>query len=369
VPTEHRLPLALVHDYLTQRGGAERVVALFAELFPGAPLYTSLYDPASTFEAFRDVDVRTGALNRVVALRHHHRLALPLLAPWFASRRIDADVVLASSSGWAHEVRTEGRLVVYCHAPARWLYQPERYLRATGGSTAAKAVANAALGVLGGPLRRLDRAAARRATTYLANSTATATLVRQLYDRDAEVLCPPPALDGGGEQRAVLGLEPGFVLSVARLLPYKHVDVVVRAAARLDRPLVVVGQGPERHALEAAASANVRFLGAVDDATLRWCYANATVLVSVGFEDFGLAPLEAAAFGTPSVARRFGGALDTVVDGVTGTLLDEVDPTTLSEAVRALSSSPPARNVLVEHAARFGRERFAERLGAVLSAP
>jgi len=367
VPTEHHLPLAIVHDYLTQRGGAERVVELFTEVFPGAPVYTSLYDPDATFEGFEHVDVRTGALDRVGALRRHHRAALPLLAPWFAHQRIDADVVLASSSGWAHEVRTSGRLVVYCHAPARWLYQPERYLRATGGSSPAKAVASLALGLLGPPLRHLDRTAARRAATYVANSSATAELVRTLYDLDAEVLCPPPALDADGEQRAVAGLEPGFVLSVARLLAYKHVDIVVDAAAQLDRRLVVVGDGPERRRLEARAPSSVVFLGVVDDATLRWCYANAAALVSVGFEDFGLAPLEAAVFGTPTVARRFGGALDTVVDSDTGTLLDEVTVASVRDAVVALCATPPPEGVLTAHAASFGRERFAERLRTIVT--
>ena len=368
MPTEH-LPLAIVHDYLTQRGGAERVAELFTELFPGAPLYTSLYDPETTFSAFRAVDVRTGALNRLGVLRHHHRVALPLLAPWFASQRLDADVVLASSSGWAHEVRTDGRLVVYCHAPARWLYQSERYLRATGGSTVAKRLAGVSLRLLGPPLRHADRAAAQRASTYVANSTATADLVRELYHRDAEVLCPPPALDAGGERAEVPGLAPGFVLCVARLLAYKHVDVVVRAAARLDRPLVVVGDGPERRALESLAGPTTRFLGVVDDATLRWCYANAAVLVSVGFEDFGLVPLEAAVFGTPTVARRFGGALDTVEDGVTGTLLDVVDESSVREAIAALAASPPSRDGVVGHAERFSRDRFATRLRAIVSAP
>jgi glycosyltransferase involved in cell wall biosynthesis len=367
VPTEHRLPLAIVHDYLTQRGGAERVVELFTELFPEAPLFTSLYDPSATFEAFRDVDVRTGVLDRAAVLRHHHRAALPFLAPWFAAQRYDADVVLASSSGWAHEVRTTGRLIVYCHAPARWLYQRERYLRSTGGSSPRRALAGATLGVLGAPLRRLDRASARRASAYVANSTATAALVRQLYDRDAEVLCPPPLLDAAGEQREVRGLDAGFVLCVARLLAYKHVDVAVAAAAGLDRELVVVGDGPERHRLEAIAGSNVRFLGVVDDATLRWCYASASVLVSVGFEDFGLAPLEAASFGTPTVAREFGGALDTVLDGVTGVLLAAVSPDGLREAVRRLSAEPPARAALVAHAATFSKQRFGERLRALVS--
>jgi glycosyltransferase involved in cell wall biosynthesis len=366
VPTE-RLPLAIVHDYLTQRGGAERVVERFTEVFPGAPVFTSLYDPRSTFEAFRSVDVRTGVLDRAAVLRHHHRAALPFLAPWFAAQRFDADVVLASSSGWAHEVRTTGRLVVYCHSPARWLYQRDHYLRSTGGVPGTKALAGAALGVLSSPLRHVDQSAARRASAYVANSTATAALVRALYHREAEVLCPPPALDPAGEQREVHGLDKGFVLCVARLLAYKHVDAAVAAAVGLDRHLVVVGDGPERHRLETIAGANVRFLGVVDDATLRWCYANAAVLVSVGFEDFGLAPLEAAAFGTPTVARRFGGALDTVVDGATGILLDDVSPARVRWAIRWLCACPPPPRELESHAASFSAERFAERLRAIVT--
>jgi glycosyltransferase involved in cell wall biosynthesis len=366
VPTE-RLPLAIVHDYLTQRGGAERVVERFTRVFPGAPVFTSLYDPTSTFEAFRSVEVRTGVLDHLSVLRHHHRAALPLLAPWFAAQQLDADVVLASSSGWAHEVRTTGRLVVYCHAPARWLYQTDRYLRSTGGSSATKGLSRAALGLLGAPLRHVDRSAARRASTYVANSTATAALVRTIYHRDAEVLCPPPALDRSGEQRGVLGLDEGFVLCVARLLAYKHVDAAVAAAVGLDRQLVVVGDGPERPRLEAIAGSNVRFLGVVDDATLRWCYASAAVLVSVGFEDFGLAPLEAAAFGTPSVARRFGGALDTVLDGATGILLDDVSPASVRWAIRWLCATPPPPPELEAHAASFSAERFAERLRAIVN--
>jgi glycosyltransferase involved in cell wall biosynthesis len=367
VPTE-RPPLALVHDYLTQRGGAERVVELFTETFPRAPLHTSLYDPEGTFASFRDVDVRTGVLDRSSFLRGHHRAAFPALAPWFATHRVDADVVLASSSGWAHEVRTDGRLVVYCHAPARWLYQRDRYLLGTGGGLwSVRAAATTSLAALGGPLRRVDRAAARRADTYVANSTATAQLVRELYDRDAHVLCPPPALTPDGDRSAVLGLDAGFVLVVARLLAYKHVDVVVAAAATLDRPLVVVGEGPERGPLTEAAPTSARFLPSVSDATLRWCYANASVLVSVGFEDFGLAPVEAAGFGVPTVARRFGGALDTVADGATGTLLDEVTPASVAGAIRALWASPPAPGDLAAHAARFDRQGFEEGLRRLVS--
>jgi glycosyltransferase involved in cell wall biosynthesis len=363
-----RIPLALVHDYLTQRGGGERVVEQFTAAFPGAPLFTALYEPSATFESFADVDVRTGTLNHVALLRSHHRLALPFLAPWFATRHVDADVVLAHSSGWAHQVRTDGRLVVYCSAPARWLYQQDRYLRATSGATAAKLLARAGLAVLAPSLRAMDRAGAGRADVYLANSTATAALVSAHYDRDAEVLCPPPALLPGGPTTAVAGLDAGFVLCVSRLLAYKHVDVFVEAAALVPSSLfVVVGDGPERRHLEHSAPDNVRFLGVVDDATLRWCYDAASVLVALGFEDFGLAPLEAASFGTPTVARRFGGFLDTIVHGVTGTLLDDVSARTVGGAITTLALSPPPTAVLTSHAATFSAARFAERLREVIT--
>ena len=365
MPTEAAVPVALVHDYLTQRGGAERVVAVIARAFPDAPIYTSMYDPAGTFEEFAGRDVRTGALNRIGALRRHHRAALPALAPWFATLRVDADVVVASSSGWAHEVRTDGRLIVYCHAPARWLYQRDRYLGGSSGAT--RTAAAAALRVLSPALGRLDVAGARRASRYLVNSTATAAQVREIYGIDAEVLCPPPALDPAGDIAAAEGIDDGIVLCVSRLLPYKHVDVVLEAARLVgDRRFVIVGGGPERRRLEAMAPANVTFLGVVGDDVLRRCYEAASVLVAVSFEDFGLTPLEAAAFGTPTVARRFGGYLDTVRDPETGTLLDEVTPRCVAGAIAALAADPPDAAVLRAHAAAFGAPRFVARLREVI---
>jgi glycosyltransferase involved in cell wall biosynthesis len=361
VPTE----LTIVHDYLTQRGGAERVVLVFAEAFPAATILTSLYDPTDTFEAFGDLTVRTGILDRSAFIREHHRVALPFLAPWFASQHVDADVVLASSSGWAHEVRTDGRLIVYCHAPARWLYQQEQYL---GRSTLRSVVGRGAMSVLGPPLRRADQSAARRASTYLANSTATAEVIRALYGRDAEVLCPPPALTSDGPTTPVEGLDQGFVLCVSRLLAYKQVGLVVDAARESPSlRYVMVGEGPLLGPLSEIAPRNVTFLGTVDDATLRWCYAAASVLVSVSFEDLGLTPLEAAANGTPTVARRYGGYLDTVRDGETGLLLDEVSPVAIARAVEALAASPPTAATLAEHAAAFGKERFITRLREVVT--
>ncbi len=187
-------PLALVHDYLTQQGGAERVVLALAAAFPDAPLFTSLYDPERTFPEFAHHDVHTLPLDRIAVLRDHHRLALPLLAPAFSRLRVDAEVVLCSSSGWAHGARVGGRKVVYCHTPARWLYQADRYL---DGSSLFSA---AGLAALSPTLRRWDRRAAASADRYLVNSSAVKARVADLYGIEADVV--PPPVDHRGRRTA-----------------------------------------------------------------------------------------------------------------------------------------------------------------------
>ena len=268
--------VALVHDQLVQRGGAERVVLLMADAFPGSPIYTSLFDPTRTFPEFALLDVRCSRLDRVAWFRSHVRAALPFMAHAFSSLRPTAAVTLCSSTGWSHGIRAPGRKIVYCHAPARWLYQSSRYLgRSTKRHQMGPFVARAGLGLLGRPLRRWDQKAAKTAHRYLANSTATASAVKAVYGIEAEVLPPPPALVPGGEERTVAGVEPGYWLCVSRLLPYKNVDVVIEAVRR--RPgerLVVVGDGPEWDNLQQQPERRVQFLGAVGDEELRWLYRN-----------------------------------------------------------------------------------------------
>ncbi len=366
--------VVLAHDYATQRGGAERVALLLAQAFPGSPMYTTLYDARGTFPEFADVPLRTGPLDRVPALRRHHRYALPLLAPAVSRQRVDGDVLVASSTGWAHGYRGARRTVVYCHAPARWLYQTERYLGPRTGSVTARlrrAASAAALAALGGRLRRWDHRSATRADVYLVNSTVTQRAVREVYGIEAEVLPPPPAMLPEGEEREVDGVSPGFLLCVARLLPYKNVDVVVRAAGLLGRPLVVVGEGPDRARLQDLAAreapGRVLFAGRVDDARLRWLYRRADLLVAASFEDYGLTPLEAGAAGVPVAALRDGGFLDTVAEGVNGTFFDAPRAELVAAAAEKAIATAWDAAAIANHVEGFGADRFVARLRATVA--
>jgi glycosyltransferase involved in cell wall biosynthesis len=358
--------VALVHDYLTQRGGAERVVLELARAFPGAPLYTSMYAPELTYPDFRALDVRPTPLDRVHFFRTHHRAAFPALALTFSTLCVDADVVVCSSSGWAHAVRTEGAKVVYCHAVARWLTQPDRYIGASRGMR--RASIRGVLATTSPLLRRWDARAAASATQYLANSDTTRRAVMARYGIEATVLRPPtPRFTATAT--AVPGLAPGFVLCVNRLLPYKNVDVVLRSFSHMpDVRLVVVGDGPEATSLAAAASPNVTFLRRLDDGELRWCYEHCAALVAASYEDFGLTVLEAAAAGRPGVVLRAGGYVETVVEGTTGLFFDSPEPSAIAASVRQALARAWDDTAIRAHAATFSADRFVDRMRAVVAA-
>lgn len=357
--------VALVHDYITQFGGAERVVLSMLKAFPGAPVHTSLYEPATTFPAFANVDVRPLGVNRFRSLRTHHRRALPLLAPSFSRLQLDYDAVVCSSSGWAHGVRTAGRKVVYCHSPARWLYQTDRYL---GNERSLRAVARgAAIKSLRSPLADWDKRASASADVFLANSTMVRDAIRAIYDRDAEVLAPPPAIGPDGPEEAIAGVDAGFFLCVSRLLPYKNVDAVIEAFARRGDQLIVVGTGPDLDRLTRLATRNVRFLGSVSDEQLRWVYRNCRALVSASYEDYGLTPIESAAFGKPSVVLRWGGFLDNIIEGETGVFIEHPTADGVKRALVDFDDVQWRRTPIVELARSRSEARFAARLSDVVA--
>lgn len=354
-----RLKVAIAHDYLTQRGGAERVVLAMARAFPGAPIYTTLYEPDATFPEFQQLDVRPSWLNRSTFFRKHHRAALPLLPLVSGGIHIEADVVVASSSGWAHGFRADGRKVVYCYSPARWLYQGDRYL----GDESSIALTYALRGI--SPLlRRWDRRAAATADSYLAISTAVQQRIRRVYGRASKVVPAPfslPPSESTVESERLP--EPGYFLVVSRLLPYKNVGVVVEAFRLLPSyRLVVVGTGPEKARLIASAPSNAEFLENLSDAEMSAVYDRAAGLIAASYEDFGLTPLEAAARGKASAVLRWGGFLDTVVEGETGVFFDQPHAGAIAEAVVMLAGRGWDPRLLQARAARYGEEVFATAL-------
>ncbi len=358
------MKVAIAHDYLTQFGGAERVVLSLLKAFPGAPVHTTLFAPESTFPEFGDVDVRPAPINRIPLLRNNHRAALPVLAGVANRIHIDADVVVASSSGWAHGFNTTGRKLVYCHAPARWLYRPEEYLGDRAG------LIRPALTALTPPLRRWDERAAATADRYLVNSHVVQERVKEAYGVDADVLHPPHTVDLAGEREPVEPVSdwPDFHLLVSRLLPYKNVERAVEAFEHLPQErLVVVGRGPLADSLRAQMGERAMLLQGVSDAQLRWLYAHAKALVAPSHEDFGLTVVEAAAFGTPTLALHAGGYLDTVLDGVTGYFFDVPSAGAIAQAVRRLHERPLSRAVVADHAEGFSEQRFIDAIRAAVA--
>jgi glycosyltransferase involved in cell wall biosynthesis len=366
------MKIAIAHDYLTQRGGAERVVLVMAKAFPDATIYTTLYDPEGTYPEFADRRIVTSWLNRIGPLRRHHHWALPLLAPASDSLAVDADVVIVSSSGWAHAFPTRGRRVVYCYSPARWLYQTPAYL---GGSWW-RSASGVILMVLRPFLRVWDGSRVRRAERsggYFAISRVVRARIRETYGIESEVVPAPHSARADAPQDPVARLadwaDIGYHLVVSRLLPYKNVEQVVEAFSGMpSERLVIVGRGPLWDRIQRSLPANVRLLGGLTDAQLAFVYAHCTTLIAPSFEDFGLTPLEAGVYGKPALALRAGGFLDTITEDVSGAYFDTPTPSNIAAAVASNKGRVWDPVAIAAAADAFSEARFIERLRAAVDA-
>ncbi|APF40459.1 glycosyltransferase [Neomicrococcus aestuarii] len=352
------MKIAIAHDYLTQRGGAERVVLSLHKAYPEATIYTTLYNPDSTFPEFKDADIVASPLNKIRFFRKDHRTALPFLAPVSSRVKIDADIILTSSSGWAHGFDATGTQIVYCHTPARWLYLAEDYL----GSNTGFSPKRLALSVLAPLLTRWDQNAARSAKNYLANSTVVRNRIREVYGIEAPIVYPPHSLDVEGAREDFLALDAfkgtPYLLVVARLMKYKNVDQVIHAANELNACLLIVGDGPEKAELERIAGPSVRIVSGLSDAQLRAAYSGASVLIAASYEDFGITPLEAAAWGIPTLALRGGGYLDTVLEGTTGLFFDRAISNQIVDVIRNSKHIHWDSAAIKKHAESFSEARF-----------
>jgi len=348
----------LAHDYITQRGGAERVVLeLFHALSPEY-ISTALYNERDTFPDFHSLDVRASWLNWVKFFRNDPRRALPFLASaWSFKKKVDAAAVICSSSGWSHALPVTARTckIVYCHNPARWLYQPDDYLLGKPRWL------GRVLFILRTLLIEWDQKAAATVDCYIANSTSVADRIREIYKREPLILFPPIGVNAAGSMEPILGIDGSFYLAVGRQRGYKGLDVLIDAFRYLpDEKLLIAGsKGLEN------CPPNVTGLGFVSDAQLRWLYANARALVSVSREDFGLTPIEANAFGTPALLLRAGGFLDTLVEGLNGNFIEKADVASIVDAVRAFPVSWDSDAIRL-HATRFSPNKFAEQIREIV---
>jgi glycosyltransferase involved in cell wall biosynthesis len=342
--------VAVVHDYLNQRGGAERVALAIAQMWPRAPIYTSIYRPGSTFPGFRAHEVRATALDRVPVDAGFRNLFPFYPTAFHMLGEIDADVVIASSSGWAHMARARPGAVhvVYCHTPARWLYGSE-YLGANGRRSVRQTLATPLMGAF----RRADRTAARRADVYIANSEYVRRRIGQTYGIDAEVV--PPPVDTDRFRPTPRGKR---LLVVSRLMPYKHVDLIVGAATRAGIPLDVVGDGPQLQSLRRSAGPTVAFHGGLaDDAVVELVQRCNAVCVAAE-EDFGIVAVEAQAAGKPVVAYARGGSLETVADGITGAFFHERTVESVVAAFAAVERLETPPGEIAAHAQPYSRGSF-----------
>jgi glycosyltransferase involved in cell wall biosynthesis len=352
--------VALVHDFLLDVRGAERVFAAICDLYPDADVFTAVYDEAGTEGRFSHRRVNTTFLQRLRPTARTFRTLLPLYP--YAMESLDLggyDLVISSSSAWAHGVIVDPGAVhvCYCHNPFRYAWNArEETLRGRGR------LQGAALRAIFARWRQWDWIAAQKVDRYVANSTTTARRIRRYLSREATVLHPPVEL-ARFQPAGTVG-EEYVVLS--ELMAHKRIAVAIEAFNRLERPLVVVGNGPEERRLRRLAGPTVRFEGHVPDDRAAELLARSRALVVTATEEFGIAAVEAQAAGRPVIALAEGGARETVLEGVTGTFYAHPEPGVLAAAVErfdALGVDPEACRANAE---RFDVGHFRRGLRAVV---
>jgi glycosyltransferase involved in cell wall biosynthesis len=359
--------VVITHDFMETYGGAERVTEQMALAFPQAPVVALL--------AREEVARRMGVADRYRSLApahprllRHYRLLAPAWGPIADRARLpEADVVLSSSYAFAHRMgaRSGARLVCYCHSPLRFAWSmTERYREQWApGALRARAFEALAAG-----LRRSDRRAAGRVTTYLTQSPYTAEQIRRFYGREAEVIGAPVDADTFRPPADGATAEDYFLLCGRLVEPYKRVGVAIEAFRRLGRRLLIAGDGPALPELRRQAPPNVEFLGLLDDAPLVALMQRCQAAIFPSRDDFGLVPVEVMACGRPVLAYADGGALYTVLPGITGELFAEQTPEAIERAVAAFDPAAYDAGVIREHALKWDLPRFRARLVAAVEA-
>jgi len=346
------LNIAIVHEWITNVAGAERVILAIKELFPKAPIYTAVFDSAKA-KPFANMDVRTSFLQKIPLMKTKRELLVPFTPFAFESFDLsEYDLVISSTTMAAKGIITKPTTlhVSYCHTPPRYLWEPQVDPRAAKGPFS---------GLRQNTIHKMrlwDRVAADRVDYYMANSRYIKNRVRKYYQRDAEVVYP--CVDVDRFEPAKSEEIEDYFLFVSRLVNYKRCDIVVEAFNKLGLPLKVIGRGPEKDKLVKSARSNIEFLGFVTDQDMKKYYERAKAFIFAAEEDFGIVPVEAMAAGRPVIAFGKGGVTESVVGGKTGEFFAEQTAESLIAAVKNFDPKKYDSSVIRQHAEKFSKENF-----------
>jgi glycosyltransferase involved in cell wall biosynthesis len=362
------MKIAVVHDYFTQMGGAEKVTEELVRLVPDATLFSTVALPDKMPSGLQGRPVVTSWMQHLPMLKKYYRLYF-LLYPWAVSSLdvSDYSLVLSSSSGYAKGISTarDAIHICYCHTPMRWAWSFDSYSKREGFGSGRRFV----LSHLVAALRGWDIGASRQPDHFIANSKMVAARILRAYNRVAEVIYPPIDID-----RFHISTQlDDYYLVLSRLVSYKRIDLAVRACSSLGRKLLVIGDGPDLARLKALAGPTVIFAGRLPDSQVEYHAARCKALLFPGEEDFGMAPVEVAAAGRPSIAFRAGGAVESIVEGVTGIFFDRREPEDLMAAIESFERLEWSSLALRSHAETFSipvfqsnMRSFLTRVGAAL---
>ncbi len=353
---------AVVHDYFTQMGGAERVAMELARMIPNASLHATVALPDYMPPGLEGRQVETSWMQHLPSMKRYYRLYF-LLYP-LAVRSLDLtpyDLVISSSSGYAKGVRTNPNAihVCYCHTPMRWAWNFASYSAQENVGLAKRVI----LPPMVRALRAWDERASRYPDHFVANSKTVAARIQRAYGRSAEVIHPPIDVN----RFLPADEQEDYYLVLARLVSYKRIDLAIDACTQLGRRLLIIGDGPDRERLQAKAGPTVKFLNRLSDDEVEHYAARCRALLFPGEEDFGMAPLELAAAGRPTIAYRAGGAEETIVEGVTGIFFDRQEVNAFTEAIKRFETQEWPVEVLRSHAEEFGIDVFQARFRQFLA--
>lgn len=354
--------VALVHDHLAQDGGAERVVRVFQNMFPQAPLFTLLYNPDRAHPEFKGTDIRTSFLQRWPASKRFYQWYLPMMPT--AIERLDLrgyDVVISSSASFAKGVITDPQTLHLCylHSPTRYLWNDTiSYVNELPYPKFLRSIAPFYLN----RIRQWDRLAAERVDDYVVNSAVVRQRLWKYYRRPGTIIHPPVNVE-----RFTVHRGPGsYYLAGGRLVPYKRFDLLVEAFNHLKLPLKIFGDGPELERLQEKAKSNITFIGRVSDQDLNDVYGGAIAFLNPQEEDFGITVVEAMATGRPVIAYGVGGAVETVRPGVSGALFQTQEWEAIADTVIRFTPESYSPETIRSWAETFSVERFSEAFRAHL---